>query len=137
MRGIFHRDESHTGPEIPREQIDAMLPASVRSPEKNRFTPLGSDAPADTEDTDLEFLTAIARAAEADVSRTPKRTIRPALKRVTIAPENDGLDAFREIKHDRERKTTAPTIQVDDVDLIDLMEDLATIAAALRKRRAA
>jgi len=137
MRGIRHRDEPDSGPEIPREQVDAMLPASVRSPEKNRFTPLGSDAPPDTEDTDLEFLAEIARAAEADVARTPKRTIRPALKRVTLAPEDDGLDAFREMKHDREKKIAARSIQVDDVDMVDLMEDLTTIAAALRKRRAA
>jgi hypothetical protein len=137
MRSIFRRDEPDSGAEIPRETVDAMLPASVRSPEKNRFTPLGSDAPAESDDTDLEFLAEIARAAAADVARPQRRTIRPATQKVTVAPEDDGLAAFREMAHERERKTVSSSIHVDDVDLADLMEDLATTAAALRKRRAA
>jgi hypothetical protein len=137
MRSIFHRDESDSGAEIPREAVEARLPASVRSPEKNRFTPLGSDAPPESDDTDLEFLAEIARAAEADVARPRRRTIRPAVQRVTVAPEDDGLNAFREMAHERERKTVSSSIHVDDVDLVDLMEDLTTTAAALRKRRAA
>ena len=51
-----------------RQEVESLLPASVKHPEANRFTPLGSDFAGEDEesDQDIEFFESIVRAVEGD-----------------------------------------------------------------------
>lgn len=129
-----------------RDQVDSLLPASAKHPEANRFTPLGSDFGSDEEsDEDIEFLESIVRAVEGDGDAPMARTappVRMALRtpaparRIPVPPE-DELAPFREIQIDRERVDPRARLGIEDVDMADLIEELSTTAAALRRRKAA
>lgn len=133
-------------PEIDRrDEVRSLLPASVKHPESNRFTPLGSDFGGDEEsDEDIEFLQTIVRAVEgepqAPASRpTPAPTaIRTPAPTRRLPARDDGLSAFREIQVDRRERTVIEArVDIEDVDIADLLDDLSTTAAALRRRKAA
>jgi hypothetical protein len=49
----------------------------------------------------------------------------------------DQLDVFREIQTERPRPRVLEAVSIEDVEMDDLVEQLATTAAALRQRRAA
>ncbi len=118
-----------------RPEVEAMLPPSVRHPEANRFTPLGSDAPEDVDDEDLEFLTKLAN--EVDRATAPKASARPAATPLRGASSRiDDLQVFREMK-DESTQATRYDHHVRDVDMADLLEELTTVQAALRQQRAA
>jgi hypothetical protein len=142
MTGWLHRvhDGDDDEPLADPEEVAALLPSSVRGPEMNRFTPLGTDAPPDLPDPDLAFFENIAEQVRRDERATAgAQTLRPPAVNPRIAePDRDQLQAFREMAADRERETrSTPRLSVDHVELEDLLEDLATTAAALRQRRKA
>jgi hypothetical protein len=135
MTGWLRReiDDGDAEPLADPEEVAALLPASVRSPEMNRFTPLGSDMPEDASDPDLAFLAAIAEEVAAPPPPAPVDT-NPRF----AAPERDDLRAFRDLASEREHDRLAgPRVTVENVDLADLLDDLATTVAALRRRKAA
>jgi len=130
-----------------RDEVESLLPASVKYPETNRFTPLGSDFEGEDEDTDedIEFLEAIVRAVEgaapAPVATAAPTTLllhTPAPSRRIPQPSEDDLALFREVRseHD-ERDAVTRHVRLDDVDMADLLDELSTTAAALRRRKAA
>jgi hypothetical protein len=151
MRGPFQRKKADEESHIDRREVEALLPASVRHPEANRFTPLGSDFDGDdASDEDIEFLTSLVDSVEREriapglpaARPAPPPARKPAIP--VVAPASD-MDVFTQPDHlqlfrdmqpdDKDRRTT--NITVDDVDLGDLLEDLSTTMAALRRRKAA
>ena len=130
-----------------REEVESLLPASVKHPEANRFTPLGSDFAGDDEesDQDIEFFESIVRAVEGDepapIARplpAPMLLHTPAPSRLIPQAPDDGLSAFREVQVDRQERSVIQThVSVEDVDMGDLLDELSTTAAALRRRKAA
>lgn len=151
MRMPFPRRKQEPQIHVDPDEVRALLPASVRHPEANRFTPLGSDFEGeDGADEDLDFLTALVESVDREdvapglpVARpAPPPAHKPPIERVpptaevAALPERDHLSLFRETQADlREHKSA--NIRVDDVDLGDLLEELETTRAALRQRKAA
>ena len=151
MRGLFQRHKPEDEGHIDRREVEALLPASVRHPEVNRFTPLGSDFDGDdTSDEDIEFLTSLVESVEREqiapalpvVRPAPPPARKPAIPAVAPASDMaafrdpDHLQLFRDMQPDEKDRRTS-NIQVDDVDLGDLLEDLSTTMAALRRLKAA
>ena len=65
MAGLFRRPQPARTTSVSREEIESLLPASVRHPEANRFTPLGTDFDGEEgSDEDIEFLESIVKAVE-------------------------------------------------------------------------
>jgi hypothetical protein len=137
MRGFFRRDgkpaKEHA---ISREEIASLLPASARHPEVNRFTPLGSDFDGEEgSDEDIEFLESIVR--EVDLSGTPPRRLATApVTAPKAVTQDEAMSFFVELQTEREERQQLP-IHVEEVEMFDLLEDLSTTAAALRRRKAA
>ena len=146
---LFRRDaKSPRQKAISREEIESLLPASVRHPEVNRFTPLGSDfAGEEGSDEDIEFLESIVKAVEhpeympapAPGRITPKPPAAvPAAAVPAAATQDEALEFFRDMQAERdESQQQRVKIKVDDIEMFDLLEDLSTTAAALRRRKAA
>ena len=150
MAGWLHKprrpelDEERIGR---RDEVESLLPASIRHPEANRFTPLGSDFEGDGEenDQDIEFFESLVRAVEGDApapaggpAPTPMMVHTPAPRRLIPQPQEDELSLFREVQVDRaERSGAEAHFVVEDVDMGDLLDELSTTAAALRRRKAA
>jgi hypothetical protein len=146
MRSPFGSDKPK--PESPssvsRAELQELLPASVRQPEVNRFKPLdidpGDAADSDAPDEDLQFLESLANAVD-NGSATPSRPMhftKPQLGGPEQKPAQDegAMEMFRNTQIARDERVR-PNITVPDVELGDLMEDLATLRTALRQRKAA
>ncbi|HYM16085.1 MAG TPA: hypothetical protein VEZ14_11045 [Dehalococcoidia bacterium] len=151
MRVPFRRSKVEPQIQVDPEEVRALLPASVRHPEANRFTPLGSDfAGEEGTDEDLDFLTALVESVDREEAGpglpaarpAPPPAHKPSIQRMApraeamVLAEPDHLSLFRETKVDLRERTRA-NVTVDDVDLGDLLEDLETTRAALRRRKAA
>ncbi len=129
-----------------REEVESLLPASVKHPEANRFTPLGTDFDGEEEsDEDIEFLESIVRAVEGDapppmakLAPAPMPLHTPAPTRLIPQPPDDDLSLFREVQVDRKERTVIEArVEIEDVEMADLLDELSTTAAALRRRKAA
>lgn len=107
------------------------VPASARPAGRYRF----EDQSDDEADEDVEFLQEIAQQA----AQVPH--IEPELRPVTAArfsiPADDALDLFRTTEVERPRPRVLSQIRVDEVEMDDLLGQLSTTAAALRRRKAA
>ena len=149
MAGLFRRPQPARTTSVSREEIESLLPASVRHPETNRFTPLGSDFEGEEgSDEDIEFLESIVRAVD-DGERPARRPVpappqvptpvtTPSPARLIALAGGDDLSLFREVQaNHKERTVIEARVDIADVEMFDLLEDLATTAAALRRRRAA
>ncbi len=139
MRGFFRRDDKPaTENTISREEIASLLPASVRHPEVNRFTPLGSDFDGEEgSDEDIEFLESIVREVDRRGAETPRGlVVRPDDAPKQAITQDEAMSFFAELQAEREERQQLP-IHVDEVEMFDLLEDLSTTAAALRRRKAA
>lgn len=116
-------------------QGNSRVPVSARSPQSMRLAASYDGGPIEEGDEDLDFIASLAREAEAAVGApSAPPPVRP--RRFTV-PADDRLDAFREIRPERPRPRVLQTIDIDPVDMDDLVQQLATTAAALRLRRAA
>ena len=125
-------DNRHAAPLLPED----ALPASVRNPEKHRF---GGDSDTDevsSNDEDLQFLAALAREATDVAERAAEPETGTAATRTVVAASDDALDMFRESRQTLKAQH-GYAHRVEPVDIADLLEDLATTAAALRRRKAA
>jgi hypothetical protein len=141
MSGWLKPKKQEAEPLVPPEQVAAFVPASVRQPEVDRFTPLTSDLPEgddDEHDEDLDFLESIARSVE-----EPSKSVGQYIDTTAAAPKArqtqqqmlDEMQVFREMKG--EIADMKFDFKLDDVDMADLLEDLSTTASALRQRKAA
>jgi hypothetical protein len=147
MGGWLRPKKEEAEPLVAPDEVLAYVPSSVRGPEGNRFTPLGSDMPDvednDDDDEDLEFLASIARS----VKETPdsvgqfvgtgalKPRAQPGERATAPASPLDDMRVFREMKGDL--GDMKYDFKLADVDMADLLEDLSTTASALRQRKAA
>jgi hypothetical protein len=121
-----------------RKQLDERwkhLPASMRDPSRQRLDAQIPDE-LDDDDEDIELLSALAQQAEREAKSAPQPATRPQARRFDVKAE-DQLDVFRETKPERRRPRVLESFRVDDVEMDDLVEQLAMTAAALRRRKAA
>lgn len=124
---------------IPREELEALFPASAKAPEAQRFEPLDED-----DEQDLEFLQRIAsqvaleeqraRAAAAEAANPKPRPL-PSPPRV-VRDDEEVLQVFRESIIEPDQRSELSK-RVAHVEIGELLDDLATTAAALRRRKAA
>jgi len=122
--------------------VDVYVPASAKSPELQRFTPVNIDE-VDEADQDIEFLTSLSaqiERGELDVGKpldeltSRLRADSPPAK--PRRPEDD-LEMFRAFAHEMAPETILSHVRVPDVELIELLDELHTMRAALRQKRAA
>ena len=155
MAGWLKRNhEEHREPLVPAEEVRARTPASVRGPEGNRLTPLGTDMPEiadDGQDPDIDFFAAIAKEVDgknriATASGAPpaaalsvgQYALPSAAPTIAVRTQKDILDdmeVFREMQG--EHGEVRFDFKLPDVEIADLLEDLSTTAFALRQRKAA
>lgn len=146
MRSPFRSEKPKPEPHssVSRAELEELLPASVRQPEVNRFKPLDADVgdttDSDALDEDLQFLESLASAID-NGGATPSRPThftKPQLGGPEQKPAYDAgaLEMFRNTQIARDERVR-PNITVPDVEIGDLMEDLATLRTALRQRKAA
>jgi len=114
-----------------RDGIHGRVPASTRAPERQRFA--SHDALDDEDEGDLAFLAALVEDAE---SVEPAPDVQRPARRFTV-PADQHLDLFRQNLVARSRPRVLEQMTIEDVEIDDLMEQLSTTAAALRRRKAA
>jgi hypothetical protein len=111
------------------------VPASARTTERYRLGEPNLDADAEEEDEDLAFLSTLVSQAEREASQ-PREAPAPRPRRFSVQAD-PSLDVFRETAVERQRPRVLRNMRVEDVEIDDLLEQLSTTAAALRRRRAA
>lgn len=150
MRTPFRRNKVESLPGVDPIELEELLPASVRQPEANRLKALGmvtpdSDGPDDNAaDADLDFLQSLANSIEhgGDAPQLPTHFVSkpqvggPVVREPQPEREQEALSLFRNTHLDRDERVR-PNITVPDVEMSDLMEDLATLRIALLNRKAA
>ena len=143
MPGLFRRNKPQSQTSIDPDEVAALLPASVKHPEANRFTPLGTDFDGDEgSDEDIDFLESLVKSVDTHTPaprRAPESAPAPVSMQTPSMPavsKLDGLSIFRDMPSDTPERTKL-NLNVPDVEMFDLLEDLSTTAAALRRRRAA
>jgi hypothetical protein len=116
------------------DELERRIPASSRGPERLRFQAVTSDVDED-DDEDVRLLAELAEEAERTLGQqTGPRRVAPRLFKVKA---EDQLEVFRETRTPRTRPRVLEQIDIADIEMADLIEELATTAAALRRRRAA
>lgn len=118
----------------PRER-NALLnvPASARPADRHRW--VDPDEEIDEDDEDIQFLSALAKEAASEVR--PLRDEPPAQARRFEVKADEVMDVFKESYIERPRARVLNSMRIDPVDMDDLLEQLSTTAAALRRRKAA
>jgi hypothetical protein len=148
MPSFFRRAKRHRADEEPENLSDRRLdryyaervPASARSPELARLISLPDedDADPDAPDEDVEFFASLVKEVERKpAAETPRSQPAPRIEHVFAAADEEKLNVFRQMQAEETRIRTSETLGVPDAELDDLLEDLSTTAAALRRRRAA
>jgi hypothetical protein len=117
-------------PDDPRRHV----PASVRDPSRQRFNVRVPDI-VDEDDEDLDMLAELAQEADRAAQSAPTPRVGRASRFEVSA--DDQLDVFREARPQRLRPRVLEALSIEEVDIDDLVDQLATTAAALRQRRAA
>jgi hypothetical protein len=128
------RDEESERRRMRRDAAE-YVPRSVRPPDAQRLAPADLEDEAEGPDADLAFLASLAsEAIAADDGLTshgpPEPTARPAA-------QDDDLRLFKESRLVPARRVPPAAALAPDVEIADLVEDLSTVAAALRLRKAA
>lgn len=150
MRTPFRRNKVESLPGVDPVELEELLPASVRQPEANRFKALGMNAPVPDEseenpnDADLDFLQSLANSIEegGDAPELPMHFVSkpqvggPVIREPQPEHQEEALSLFRNMSLDRDERVR-PNVTVPDVEMSDLMEDLATLRIALLNRKAA
>jgi hypothetical protein len=158
------RQDPENRPEQQHDLLRTFLPASARPYETQRLAYAYDDEPADGPDEDIEFLASLVEEIERQPAPAPSerrpapqaaaegdsdtgaslraRPIRPVIppKAITMRvapPDESHLNVFRAMRDEPERQRTSHDLGVRDVDLDDLLEDLSTTVAAIRRRKAA
>ena len=115
------------------------VPASARPAERHRFNePVSDDVSDDIEenDEDVKFLKSLAEQAALDAKPKPVAVPRVPARRFNV-PADINLEVFRTTEAERPRPRVLHQIDVELVEIDDLIEQLSTTAAALRRRKAA
>ncbi len=145
MASIFSRRRRQPGdqdpenrPEQRHDLLHNFVPASARPIETQRLHALDAlDADTDGPDEDIKFLESLVQEIESQPSTEPVR-FRPApIETVKLASDDEKFNVFRAMRDEPDRARTSQDLGVRDVDIDDLLEDLSTTAAAIRRRKAA
>ena len=148
MASIFSRRRRQPDDQDPENRPDqrhdllrAFVPASARPHEMQRLHALNAldanDDETDGPDEDLEFLASLVEEIERQPTQEPAR-FRPApIETVKFATDEEKFNVFSAMRVEPERVRTSQDLGVRDVDMDDLLEDLSTTAAAIRRRKAA
>lgn len=121
-------------PKVLRPEVEALLPASARRVDPAMFAAPSDDFADDADDKELEFLAALAGEVDREAAPAPADS-RAAVPLRGANPRFDDMHVFREMKGDG----LAPTrydFKLNDVDMGDLLEELSTVRAALRRKAA-
>jgi hypothetical protein len=78
----------------------------------------------------------VAAPAPPPARKPPVQRVAPPAPDMAAFTQEDHMELFREMKAD-DRELRRTNIEVEDVDLGDLLEDLSTTMAALRRLKAA
>lgn len=164
MPGLFRRNRQQQpeheedllvpqAPAPPRRIGDysPFVPASARAPEHQRFA--NYDVLEDDEhDGDVAFLEQLAGqipdrepakrqpAPNSDAAPPQAALLRRSPRERAVMPKPakpDNLQVFRDTPIEAEKPDIARVVHIDDTDMGDLLESLHTVAAALRRRKAA
>jgi len=119
-----------------RDEPWLRVPASVREPERHRFAQPAPADEIDEDDEDVEFLAALARQAEHEAASRTAAVTAARPRRFNVKAD-DHLELFRATEVERPRPRVLNSMEVDVVEMDDLLEQLSTTAAALRRRKAA
>jgi hypothetical protein len=147
----FADEDENDGPDEDIEFLSSLVEEIDHNPPDAMADPRVRPSPAlDMDSGAGSFLRArptrvLGRDATTGVEADPR--VRPAapgratvnpLQNITAAPtDEEKLNVFRAVRDEPERVRTSHDLGVPDVDLDDLLEDLSTTAAAIRRRRAA
>ena len=121
-------------PKALRPEVEALLPASARAIDPAMFTASRDDLADDADDKDLDFLAALAGEVDREAAPAPGGPSAPAPLR-GANPRFDDMHVFREMKDDGQAPTRYD-FHLNDVDMGDLLEELSTVRAALRRKAA-
>lgn len=137
MNGWLKKARQRQSHGVDPDEVDALLPVSSKAPELQRFIP---DEDHD-DDQDLEFLNNLASQVAVDELRRPTEQERkprplPSPPRY-VSDQDEALRVFRETAVFETDPRTELSKRVAPVAIDELIDDLATTAAALRKRKAA
>ena len=112
----------------------SFVPASALAPERKRLGIFDSSEEDDRED--LDFLTAVAREAER-AAATVREPLGAPASVGTVRLDDHRMKVFEEMAPVVERNPVMRTVVIPDIELGELLDELATTASALRLRRAA
>ena len=122
-------------------EVSAFVPSSAKSPEAQRLNLFDPEAEIDeASDQDLAFLQSLVDDAEPRASKKPVRPVAQSKPRPETARDErrpDDLQVFREVAAQRQYAELAKQFNIADVDMGDLLEELETTRAVLRRRKAA
>jgi hypothetical protein len=133
---LFHkrRQEDDSAPGAPGK-ARRYVPASL-VPRPSRDT-LSLEVADDAEDSDLAFLQALLLEDEDDGDAPEPPPAAARRGHVEAAPEHDDLEPFRERRIERDERVHERSRHIADVPMAHLVDELETVAAALRRRKAA
>jgi hypothetical protein len=120
-------------PKVLRPEVEALLPASARRVDPAMFAP-PDDPTDDADDRELEFLAALAGEVDREATAAPAGS-RAAVPLRGANPRFDDMHLFREMK-DEGFAPTRFDFKLNEVDMGDLLEELSTVRAALRRKAA-
>ena len=141
-RDAAARQEPENRPEQHHDLLRTYVPASARPQEMQRLHALNAlDDETDGPDEDIEFLASLVEEIERQPTNVADQPVRPAwtapIETVKVASDEEKFNVFRAMRDEPDRVRTSDDLGVPDVDMDDLLEDLSTTAAAIRRRKAA
>jgi hypothetical protein len=145
MKNLFKRNEPQPveeSPVLPLLEARQLMPTSAKSPDQQRLMVFNPDEEIDENtDEDLAFLNSLLNEEQAPPQKrqpAPKKEPSPEPEARSIAAQNaDDMQVFRDMAAQRQRVELAKHLRVDDVDMGELLDDLQTMRAAIRRRKAA
>jgi hypothetical protein len=145
MKNLFKRNEpqhEEEPPVLPLLEARELIPMSAKSPEQQRQMLFNPDEEIDeNNDEDLAFLNSLLNGEQPAPPQRPhsrEREQTPAPEHKSIAAQDaDDMNVFREMVSQRQRVELAKHLRVADVDMGELLDDLQTMRAAIRRRKAA
>jgi hypothetical protein len=136
MKSFFKREQAEEREDAPLPSLRearAFTPVSAKSPDAQRLNLFNPDEEIDEEtDQDLAFLNSLI-ADEAPPRRRPATKAPPEPREQVREQIVDDMDVFREMAALRQRTEIAKQLRVDNVDMGELLDDLETTRAALRR----
>lgn len=119
-------------------EVDGYVPSSAKAPEWQRFAPVRLDD-VDEDDQDVAFLASLTAQVEQGGEERAAEPARRGQLEHAPAPRTgaDDLQVFRAFAHETPAESVLSHIRVQDVEIAELLDELQTMRAAIRQKRAA